>query len=204
MKRREIFATRLKEVRLQTEKSQKEFADMVQSTAATISAYENATKNPSLEIVMNIAEKCNISIDWLSGLSDQKELKPEIKNYKDIALRILELINLDMTPPKFLLTSYKVEVVMDESDFPPQIEYLHEDALQLPYKKELINFFQTYRELYNLLNDSKIKQDVIDTWLNGALEELAIIPIKSNKPSKGNPLIPILKPDTPQEDPPTK
>ena len=98
MKSREIFATRLKEVRLQTEKSQKEFADMVQSTAATISAYENATKNPSLEIVMNIAEKCNISIDWLSGLSDQKELKPEINNYKDFAIKILELLELDVFP----------------------------------------------------------------------------------------------------------
>lgn len=98
MKSREIFATRLKEVRLQFEKSQKEFADMVQSTAATISAYENATKNPSLEIVMNIAEKCNISIDWLSGLSDQKELKPEINNYKDFAIKILELLELDVFP----------------------------------------------------------------------------------------------------------
>lgn len=71
---------------------------MVQSTAATISAYENATKNPSLEIVMNIAEKCNISIDWLSGLSDQKELKPEINNYKDFAIKILELLELDVFP----------------------------------------------------------------------------------------------------------
>ena len=184
MRSKETFAIRLKEVRLQTKKNQKEFADMVQSTAATISAYENSTKNPSLEIVMNIAEKCNISIDWLCGLSEQKELKPEIKNYKDVALRILELINLDMTPPKFLLTAYKVEVTMDESDFPPQIEYYYEDALQLPYKQELINFFQTYKELYNLFNDSKIKQNVIDTWLNGALEELAIIPIKNDTPPK--------------------
>ena len=65
---KEIFSARLKEVRIQTGKTQKEFADMVESTAATISAYENATKNPSLEIVISIAEKCNVSIKlalWL-------------------------------------------------------------------------------------------------------------------------------------------
>ena len=44
---KEIFSTRLKELRMQTQKTQKEFADMVESTAATITAYENATKNPS-------------------------------------------------------------------------------------------------------------------------------------------------------------
>ncbi len=173
------LAVRIKELRESFRMTQKEFSAFVGCTAATLSAYENGSKSPSLEIIKGIAEKCNVSIDWLCGLTDKKELKPQIKNYKDVALRILELINLDMTPPKFLLTSYKVEVCMDESDFPPQIEYCEEAAIQLPYKQELLNFFQTYKELYNLFNDSKIKQNVIDTWLNGALEELAIIPIKN-------------------------
>ncbi|MCM1257982.1 MAG: helix-turn-helix domain-containing protein [Roseburia sp.] len=44
MRNWEIFAKKLKEIRLQTGKTQKEFANMVESTAATISAYENATK----------------------------------------------------------------------------------------------------------------------------------------------------------------
>ena len=39
MGNREIFASRLREIRQQTGKTQKEFADMVMSTAATISAY---------------------------------------------------------------------------------------------------------------------------------------------------------------------
>lgn len=162
----EIFAMRLKEIRLQTKKNQKEFADMVQSTAATISAYENATKNPSLEIVKGIAEKCNVSIDWLCGLSDQKELKPEINNYKDFAIKILELLELDVFPYLIYMKKEKKDNKFIQS-------------LVLPESHELFNFMDTYADLCNLLNNGKIKQHVMDTWLIGALEELSTIPIKA-------------------------
>lgn len=91
MENREIFASRLREIRQQIGKTQKEFADMVMSTAATISAYENATKNPSLDIVMNIAKKCNVSIDWLCGLSDKKRVDDEPTTYSDILKILLDI-----------------------------------------------------------------------------------------------------------------
>lgn len=200
MKSIQVFATRLKEVRLQTGKTQKEFADMVQSTAATISAYENATKNPSLEIVMNIAEKCNVSIDWLSGLSVQKELKPTIQNYRDIALRILELCSINMFPVEFELKTYAVDDDTGLFDHRP----LKEWALSLPCEDKFLDFIGTYKELNGLYKHGRIKQDVIDTWLVGALEELKAIPIKTlNKKSsttQGNPLISFIRKDTPPEE----
>ncbi len=167
---KEMFSTRLKELRMQTRKTQKEFADMVESTAATISAYENATKNPSLEIVMNIAEKCNISINWLCGLSDEKNLKPEITSYKDIALRILELLSLDLFDGRF-----ELKLLSEDDAFPIQ-EYVQ--AIKLPNYPELLRFFETYKDLNKLYEDGKIKQHVIDTWLDGALEELSAISIR--------------------------
>lgn len=91
MKNREIFAARLKHTRLKTGKTQKQFADMVSSTAATISAYENMAKNPSLENVVNIAEKCNVSIDWLCGLTEKESLSTAPKTYSDIILELLEI-----------------------------------------------------------------------------------------------------------------
>lgn len=164
MGNREIFATRLKEIRTQTGKSQKEFATMVQSTAATISAYENATKNPSLDIVMNIAEKCNVSIDWLCGLSNQKELKPEINNFKDFAIRILELLEIDT-----FYSIYFEEIKSGNARL---------QALVLPENPEFINFVETYKELCTLFNNKKIKEYVLDTWLNGALEDLEKIRLR--------------------------
>lgn len=158
MSNRETFSIRLKEVRLQSGKNQKDFADMVQSTAATISAYENATKNPSLEIVMKIAEKCNVSIDWLCGLSEQKELKTKINSYKDIALKILELLSINIAQSRFTLIAY-------------------EDTLMIPNKKELSDFLHTYEDLNRLFVEKRIELDTIKTWLDGALEKLAKIPL---------------------------
>lgn len=169
MRRKDIFAIRLKEIRLEMGKTQKEFANVVESTSATISAYENATKNPSLEIVINIAEKCNISIDWLCGLSEEKGLKPEINNYRDIAVRVLELLNADIHCYGFHLQSFqRFDVTFKESE---DIQ-----ALTLPQEPEFLKFFETYKDLYALYDSGKIQQRVIDTWLEGALEELKRIP----------------------------
>lgn len=81
---KKIFSERIKELRNSRKETQKEFATAISSTAATISAYENGTKNPSLEVVASIAKTCNISIDWLCGFSNKKEINKKIETYSDI------------------------------------------------------------------------------------------------------------------------
>lgn len=88
----DIFARRLKELRHEKKQTQKQFADAVGFTQATLSAYENKQKKPSLDIVLDIADKCNVSLDWLFGLSDRKEKSFEPKTYSDI-MDILSEIN---------------------------------------------------------------------------------------------------------------
>ena len=66
------FSKRLRELRESLNMTQREFADYVGFTQATLSAYENSLKIPSLDIVMRIASKCKISIDWLCGFSNVK------------------------------------------------------------------------------------------------------------------------------------
>lgn len=79
-----ILAVRIKELRASMKKTQREFAKYVGCTAATLSAYENGSKSPSLEIVKNIAESCNVSIDWLCGLSDKMKNNDEPETYADV------------------------------------------------------------------------------------------------------------------------
>lgn len=144
MNGRETFATRLKEVRWQTGKNQKEFADMVQSTAATISAYENATKNPSLEIVTNIAKKCNVSIDWLCGLSDTMEL-----NHKSIRT-LADIIRIcgKYSNPHIALN----EVA---ENFSRKIEAFDEES----------------EHMRSLIRDGMIDQELYDLWLEKTLNK---------------------------------
>lgn len=91
MANRDIFSKRLKETREKTKMTQKDFAELVGSTSATISAYENATKNPSLDLVITIAEKCEVSIDWLCGFTDEIKIKPKVETYSDVVRLLLSL-----------------------------------------------------------------------------------------------------------------
>ena len=63
-----IFSQRIKQLRNKMQLTQKSFAAAVGTTPVTLSAYENNTKKPSLDIVKDIAEKFDVSIDWLCGL----------------------------------------------------------------------------------------------------------------------------------------
>lgn len=63
------FGERLKEYRSKEGLTQREMADKINLSAATLSSYENGSKNPSLSVVMDIAKTINVSLDWLCGLS---------------------------------------------------------------------------------------------------------------------------------------
>lgn len=194
MNGRETFAVRLKEVRLQTGKNQKDFAAMVQSTAATISAYENATKNPSLEIVANIAEKCNISIDWLCGLTNKMNSDDDLKTYADLIRLFLKIQKLEFAPFGFDFKAYS-----DPNSFKNM------ETGIFTTDKEMYTIIQDIQKMQSVLNDGTIDQNIYDTWLEGFLEKhntplptwASITGHDTNKLLQGNPLISIINPDEP-------
>lgn len=58
---------RLKELRVMEKKSQTEMAKKLGLTQGTYSNYENGTTDPTIEKLIEIADKLNISIDYLVG-----------------------------------------------------------------------------------------------------------------------------------------
>lgn len=174
----DILAQRLKTLRNEMNLTQVQFAKKVGFTQATLSAYENSQKKPSLDIIIDIAKKCDVSLDWLCGLKETKRETLEFSNYKDAALIILKLIEIDV------MTLYEKPIIQEPLIAPSKMLCceLKSDI------KELNDFFQTYIDLFNLKCEGKIKQNVIDAWLLTALEELASIPIE----------IPYEEPDEPQ------
>jgi transcriptional regulator with XRE-family HTH domain len=67
------FCKRFNELR--GEKTQAEFAEFLKMSRPTIGFYENGERLPDALALKNIAEKCNVSTDWLLGLSDNKDSK---------------------------------------------------------------------------------------------------------------------------------
>lgn len=168
----EIFSTRIKELRESLNMTQTQFSGFIGVKQQTLSGYERGIMKPPLDIAKIIAQKCHVSIDWLCGLSEERELNPQIRNYKDLILKIFELINANIEPP-FEMGAYVPEIFCHSAD--PPVAW----ALALPKASKLSMFWKTYSELNYLLQNDQIGQDTLNTWINGKLEEFEKIPINT-------------------------
>lgn len=85
------IATRIKELRNQLGITQKEFVQNLSMTAATLSAYEKRTVNPSITAIIEIAKKYDVSVDWLLGLRDSNPKEDTIETYTDVLNLVVKL-----------------------------------------------------------------------------------------------------------------
>lgn len=67
MYNKEILAKRIKELRQGKNLTQRQLAKMANTTATSVSAYEKGQKTPSIEVLCNIANALESSVDWLCG-----------------------------------------------------------------------------------------------------------------------------------------
>lgn len=83
-----VFGERIKTLRISLGKSQKEFAEFIGIPQPSMSAYENGKNNPTIEVLVNIADKCNVSIDWLCG----RQAEVSLSDLSDIASFLYKLM----------------------------------------------------------------------------------------------------------------
>lgn len=75
--------------------SQKDFAEFLGIPQPSLSAYENEKNSPTIEVLFNIAKKCNISLDWLCGLTADNEKNIEINELCDLASVMYKLMEIN-------------------------------------------------------------------------------------------------------------
>lgn len=66
---KQIFATRLREVRLKKKLTQTQISQMLGVAQTAYSSYEKMTREPSLTTLVRISKILNCSVDWLLGLN---------------------------------------------------------------------------------------------------------------------------------------
>lgn len=71
---REILAERLKQCRKENGLTQGATAIYCDITEKTYQNYELMTREPKLEILLKIAELFNVSLDYLVGRTDEKQV----------------------------------------------------------------------------------------------------------------------------------
>lgn len=83
MKQRSIFAERF--LKLRRDQTQAEFAEFLGVSRPTVGFYESGERIPDAITLERIARRCNVSADWLLGLSDN----PSVKENNQIAQKTL-------------------------------------------------------------------------------------------------------------------
>lgn len=72
---------RIKNLREDNDKTQQEVADALGLTRSAYSNYENGLRNAPIEVLYQIADYYQVSLDYLTGRTDDKKPSPsETKN----------------------------------------------------------------------------------------------------------------------------
>lgn len=82
---------KLKELRLNSNLSQKELADVAKVSQKTISNYENGENNQSIDALIKLADYLGVSLDYLCERPYNNNIGYIPENKKDIINKIISL-----------------------------------------------------------------------------------------------------------------
>lgn len=154
----QVFADRLKELRTSLNLTQAEFVTDLGITASALSAYEKNQKNPSISVAKRIAEKYNISINWLCGLSEKKSIEDSIDTYSDI-LNIL--VKLDS----------KVKIKIKDSQYSDILGFTKDGKCIIFESENLQKYLIDWAKYKNLLHEKSIDDEIYQACLEKIFRE---------------------------------
>lgn len=157
----EIFALRIKELREQLQMSQKDFSNLIGIKQQTLSGYERGIMKPPLDVAKNIAEKCNVSLDWLCGLQEMKKSEALV-TYRDVFELIINLVD-DPNSNFWDISFY--ESTGDPLADSPSV------ATILTYDSTIISFFSEWAQLRKLYYAKTIDEHLYKLWLSDKLKQ---------------------------------
>ena len=89
------FPKRLKELRLNAGLTQKDLAKAIEVGRTTISEYESGKIVPKQEGLLKIANYFNVSVDYLTGVSNERATRKQNESSLDTLLNTVHYILLD-------------------------------------------------------------------------------------------------------------
>lgn len=149
MENTNTFAVRLKQIREEREMTQKAFSSYLDIKQQTLSGYEIGKISPSLEVAFDIAQKLNVSLDWLCGASEKRNVNQEYKTCADVieALYTIDLEN---------------DVKIDSLYFPDVDGW----KFCIRFSNEHFqSFFSDWKKMLDLYHSNTISKQLYDLWM---------------------------------------
>lgn len=180
MNRMEVFASRLKEARKNKNLTQGALGELIGVTSQTISAYENSDsgekgKVPGLYNAIALAEKLDVSLDYLCGIDVPKESR-KIETLRDIAECLFEIAHYVKCYGGIRTRKLTEEEYISINCGLPD-EYATETTGMAVFTMDnpfLSSFFENKNKLMKLYMDGVIDEHMYTDIINGQLANLAL------------------------------
>ncbi len=177
------FSEKIKFLRNKLNMNQFEFANYIGIKQPSLSTYERDLSSPTLDVAITIAQKCNVSLDWLCGI----ENSTTFYTGTDLITTFLKIRDL----PGF---NYDIEVKWENTDIGCQ-RYITaltfsgaSEGMLDPKEQFDVNsfseFMQKYAELEKKLaslDDTEIAKEYKKMWLEKELTKYSSIPLRAFK-----------------------
>lgn len=171
----QIFADRLRLFRKQIGATQKEFVEGLSITPSALSSYEKNNINPSIATVKEIAEKYNLSIDWLVGLTDNESNDKELKLCSDVIELLLKIGAA--TEIEIGETHYEVSVMNHNTGYPESIDII---AKCLIFENlGLRSFLAEWERMKTIYENGTIDKEVYSLWVEKTLMKYKTVGLES-------------------------
>ena len=167
-----ILAQRLQQAMRERNFTQKKLADLVGVKPATISAYLKHTTgrdgkgvNPSLAIVIDIAKKLEVSLDWLCGISEKNiTKKPDdaplwLNDYLEDLVHVIRQGKL-----------YVVEIHSNIENERGDTEIISNLYIQAD-DSVLDGFLKEYKKLYDLGHSGTLDESFVETYTQALIDK---------------------------------
>ena len=146
---------RIKELRSDKNMNQAEFSKLISTNQSTLSAYERGERVPPYETLICVAQLCNVSLDWLCGLSNKRTAAHKICSCSDLIQIIVQLKEIN-----------GVELTL-------QTESRSSDAklkcvFEIP---ELTDFYTEWQEMKVVRDTEPMGAKLYQLWLKDVLEK---------------------------------
>ncbi|MGN1478467.1 MAG: helix-turn-helix domain-containing protein [Acutalibacteraceae bacterium] len=183
------FNDKLKELRNELKLTQKELAQKLGLSTASIVAYERDEKKPSFDVLLRIATEFDVSLDWLC--TEKESAKLSTKKWSDVLHIVYSLLECEKLPIKTI--QYKKEDIemagiefsknlIDQKARFADIDEVSADGYAIcreehdchdmtdydlyGFENPIYNFIVTYQKMKELLKSGNIKQELFDLWLD--------------------------------------
>lgn len=186
------FEENISTLRKKSGLTQKQFADKLNLSATTVTAWEKGAKKPSYEVLLLIGKQFNVSLDWLCGNSTSAQV--EVNTWADIIKMLSAVVSCEKIPntisfnsrgeieqcslsfSKYLLDN---ELYNFGTSSPrPDRKYIECSEPEQSTSEELFTidnplyeFFSQYDKMKKLLDQEAIDREIFDMWLSKCFEK---------------------------------